>query len=207
MVTTRKRSHEVQETAPPADESQQQAVEPQQQLESTQQQPESTRQAALKHCTTDSKKRQKRQTRNEDEDQEAQHEDQVTSEIAAAPAGHGSSEPEETAAVDPSTDLLPVELLQQLSQARKTTKSAAGTHTSHKRQHQAPQHHNQQKKQKQRVVQLQKGPVQVAVLPAVAAAAEAGTALSAGAAVRQQLLESRIQRSKVMLQAPGPGRC
>lgn len=132
--------------------------------------------------------------------QRTPHDTQEAVTGASQQARGASLEAPATAAATPATaDLLPTELLQQLMQARKVIKPAAASSNQLQVQ-QGVRKHRQQQKQKQRITQIQKGPVRVAVLSAVAEAAEAGTAFAAGAAVRQQLLESRVQRSKDMLQ-------
>jgi hypothetical protein len=70
---------------------------------------------------------------------------------------------------------------------------------------QAQQQQQLPRKRKQRLVEVQRGPVRVAVLPALSGPAAAGGSAqqqqqqSAGAILRQQLLESRLHRSKAML--------
>lgn len=108
----------------------------------------------------------------------------------------------------PTADLLPAELLQQLQQARQQQQQQQ----KHKgrgqpdAQTQQTKRHRQPSRKKQRIVEVQKGPVRVAVLPALSgpAAAAGGSwqqqqQQSAGALLRQQLLESRLHRSKIML--------
>jgi len=99
-------------------------------------------------------------------------------------------------------DLLPTELLQQLQELKQSRPQQLAQGKSAQTQQQQQQVTRKAKK-KQRLVEVQKGPVRVAVLPAVAGAAAGGgqqqQQQSTGASLRQQLLESRLHRSRAML--------
>lgn len=103
-------------------------------------------------------------------------------------------------------DLLLTLLVQQLQQARQQQQQKHKVRGQPDAQTQQTQRHGQPSRKKQRVVEVPKGPVRVAVLPALSgpAAAAGGSRQqqqqhSAGAFLRQQLLESRLHRSKFML--------